>query len=397
MKNIVVIAPAQLPIPPTRGGAVENLVNLWIEENERKKRINLTIISPFDIEAKEISIQYKNTQFIWYKSRGFIANIRNRVYRHLVCPIMHYSFYNDNQAKIIKLLKQGNYDKIILESNSEFVNILGDMFGKDKIIFHTHIRPQVLYDGIYSNCCAVFSVSEYIKSEIVNNTDTSEEKIFVLKNGIDTSLFKPISTYRTITRQKYNLQDDTVAICYVGRLVELKGVMHLMKAVMELNQNLNFKLFIVGALSGGFKDNQSETTSFVKELQILGATISDKVLFTGYIENSKLPVFLNGMDVAVMPSKYKEAAAVNNIEYQAIGLPVVTTNMGGIKEYVSTDSVFIVENDDHLTESLKEKIEILVTDKDTRETMGANGISWVKQYSKEHYFDSLLDLLQRLI
>ena len=150
-------------------------------------------------------------------------------------------------------MKKDQFDKIILESNSEFVNTLGRIFGKDKIVCHIHIRPMDLHEGLYENCKAVFSVSEYIKQEIVKNTDTPSDKVFVLKNCVDTSIFKKDANQRESTRQKYNLTENTVAICYVGRLVEMKGIKHLIDAVVKLDSQKDFKLFIIGALGGHFR------------------------------------------------------------------------------------------------------------------------------------------------
>lgn len=394
MKKIAIIAPALLPIPPVRGGAVENLVNLWIEENERDKRIRLSIVTPYDAEAYEMSKQFSNTRFLWFNSKRSFAKIRNRFYRHIVCPLKGIDFYDDDQSQIISLLKNDSYDKIIMESRSEFINTLGRIFGKEKIVCHIHIRPEMV-NGMYNNCSSVFSVSEYIKQEIVENTKTPAEKIKVLKNAIDTQIFKPNKEYRYKTRKTYSIDDDVVAICYVGRLVELKGIDHLIKAIIQIDKTLKFKLFIIGSLSGHFGDKNTIATPFVNEIQKLVDLAKDKIEFTGYIDNAKLPQILNGMDIAVMPSKYKEAAPLNNVEYQAIGLPVVTTDMGGIPEYITNDSAIIVKNNDQLTESLKQNLIKLIMNENIRKKMGAKGIENAQQYSKERYFENLINLIHQ--
>lgn len=397
MKKIAIVAPALLPIPPTKGGAVEHLVNHFIEENEKYQKLELTIVTPFEKKAFEIAKKYKNTNFLWFKPReGFAAKIRNRIFRHIICPLRNIEFYNDNQAQIIKLLKKDQFDKIILESNSEFVNTLGRIFSKDKIVCHLHIRPKDLREGIYENCKAVFSVSEYVKQEIIKNTDTPSDKIFVLKNCVNTSFFKKNDNQRKATRQKYNLTENTVAICYVGRLVEMKGVKHLIDAVVKLDSQRDFKLFIIGALSGHFKDGVGNTSPFVQNLFNAAKQLSDKVIFTDFIDNANLPVLLNGMDIAVMPTMYKEAAPLNNLEYQSIGLPIITTNMGGIIEYVTDETACIVENDSNLSESILEKLEYLISNKEARIQMGVRGIEYAKNFDTSNYLNSLIYLLDRI-
>lgn len=397
MKKIAIVAPALLPIPPTKGGAVEQLINHFIEENEKYKKLDLTIVTPFEERAFEIAKKYKNTNFLWFKPRvGFAVKIRNRFFRHIICSLCNIEFYNDNQAQIIKLLKKDQFDKIILESNSEFVNTLGRIFGKDKIVCHIHIRPMDLHEGLYENCKAVFSVSEYIKQEIVKNTDTPSDKVFVLKNCVDTSIFKKDANQRESTRQKYNLTENTVAICYVGRLVEMKGIKHLIDAVVKLDSQKDFKLFIIGALGGHFKGDVNYVSPFVKNLFHVVRPLGDKVIFTDFIDNVNLPVFLNGMDIAVMPTMYKEAVALNNIEYQSIGLPIITTNMGGIPEYVTDETACIVENDSNLSKSILEKLEYLISNKEARIQMGMRGIEYAKNFDTSNYLNSLIYLLDRI-
>lgn len=45
MKKIAIVAPALLPIPATKGGAVKHLVNHFIEENEKCQKLELIIVT----------------------------------------------------------------------------------------------------------------------------------------------------------------------------------------------------------------------------------------------------------------------------------------------------------------------------------------------------------------
>lgn len=371
---------------------METLVNHWINENERQKRVELTVISPYDDKAYEMSKKIKNTEFLWFNSNRWFSKVRNRIFRHIICPIKHIDFYDDCFAQIISLLKKGDYDKIILESRSEMVNTFGRIFGKDKVYCHIHIRPQMT-PYIYDNCSKVLAVSQYIKNEIVENALVDPTRVEVLKNCVDLDTFKPNCQHRANVRSKYSLKDDEVAICYVGRLVEMKGIRHLLEAVLSLDRKLKFRLFIVGSLAGHFDAPTGIVSPFMQSIQELSKSLGDKIVYTGFIHNDKLPEFLNGMDIAVMPSKYKEAAPVTNVEFQALGLPVISTTMGGIPEYVTHQSAILVENDENLSLSLTKQIERLILDADLRKSMSDAGIINAKQFSKEQYLDNLIKLL----
>ena len=55
MKKICLIIPRGLPVPALKGGAIETLMNMLADENEKWKKINLTIVSTYDKEAKKSS------------------------------------------------------------------------------------------------------------------------------------------------------------------------------------------------------------------------------------------------------------------------------------------------------------------------------------------------------
>ncbi len=62
-KRIAIITTGYFPVPATRGGAVENLVENLINENERKGNVDLNIFSAYDKKAEKLSRKYKNTSF----------------------------------------------------------------------------------------------------------------------------------------------------------------------------------------------------------------------------------------------------------------------------------------------------------------------------------------------
>ena len=60
----------------------------------------------------------------------------------------------------------------------------------------------------------------------------------------------------------------------------------------------------------------------------------NNILFTGFVENVKLPDYYNIADIIVLPSICEEAAGLAMIETLACGGALITTYSGGISEYV---------------------------------------------------------------
>ena len=130
-----------------------------------------------------------------------------------------------------------------------------------------------------------------------------------------------------------------------------------------------------------------------KAIEDIAETIKEKVVFTGFIVNEKVHELLDGMDIALNPSLYKEAALVSNVEYEAMRLPIITTNRGGIPEYVSEDCGYILDADKNLEDQILNALERLINDKELRERMGKSGLENAKKYYRDQYYNRFIDII----
>ena len=65
MKNIVIITDGILPIPAVKGGAVENLIELFLQINEVENTFNIVLFSKKNKKSQVLSRSYINTKFIY--------------------------------------------------------------------------------------------------------------------------------------------------------------------------------------------------------------------------------------------------------------------------------------------------------------------------------------------
>ena len=155
------------------------------------------------------------------------------------------------------------------------------------------------------------AVKEYFQSMGV-------ESIAVIPNGIDIKRFEKLN--RQEARNKLGLNGE-FAIMTVARFEKRKGLEFLIRALPELN--FPFVCFLVGdGEERGNLENLSKN---------LG--VSDKVKFLGQIENKKIPEYLSAADCFILPS-LEEGFGIVVLEAQAAGLPVIGTNVGGIKDII---------------------------------------------------------------
>ena len=206
-------------------------------------------------------------------------------------------------------------------------------------------------------------VSNYVAEQITGETSAIGalpiDKVEILHNCIDINKFRPIEKNdQNIAKlkYKYKLQNGDFVLVFTGRLTEEKGVDILLEVMKKLPWNTK------AIIAGSFIYDEDVSTKFQDKLHRIARELGDRVIFTGYIQQDDLPYIYNLADVAVLPSMWDEPAGLTNIEAMACGLPVITTDAGGIPEYVG-DSI-IVKRDKYIVEHITTEIYELMANKE---------------------------------
>jgi len=187
--------------------------------------------------------------------------------------------------------------------------------------------------------------------------------------GVDLVLFQPEKwiNYRGEIRNELNIPDTGVVIGTVARLTGDKGINELVQAFGKLaDDDSQIYLLLVGYREE--TDRLSTTTENI-------ISNNPNIRYVGWKDNP-LPYY-SAMDIFCLPT-YREGFGEVNLEAQAMGLPVVSTNVIGPSESIE-DGVtgFLVESRN--TEALVEPLRKLVYNPELRSKMGKLGIERVKQ------------------
>jgi glycosyltransferase involved in cell wall biosynthesis len=217
-----------------------------------------------------------------------------------------------------------------------------DNFNTRLQFFHRLLLPVTR--TIWSKASRIIALSEALRAIALETTPDID--IEVIPNGIESEQF-----YRANTRPKTH----TIQLICVARLVERKGIQHLLRALQVMQHKVH--LTIVG--EGSYKQ---ELIELADQYQV-----SDRITFHGYCPREYLVELYSANDIFVLPTM-AESFGLVFIEAMACGLPVIGTTVGGVPGIVTRDNGILVEPDDY--RAVREAIDTLAGDETKRITMG---------------------------
>lgn len=397
LKKIALVIDPRFPVPSVNGGAVEELLTILAEQNEIYKRAHLEIYCLYDKRAKEISNEWKFCKMRYYSSHPLFYRLIDFIPR----KVFHKSMYPNGlyYPYVIHRLLRRKYDYVVAE-NKGYVHEFRELKKKytlSQLIYHIHTHD--LADSISKhNFNRVIGVSDYVTSEWIRSVKPETCIGKTVKNCVKTERFQqPISSEEiALLRQSLGLESDDFVVFFAGRIVDVKGILELAKAVIQ-SKYPNIKLVIAGAN----KHSDAKMDKYESELDKIVKT-SDKIIRVGYIDNSELPKYYQMADLQCAPSLYEEAAGLIVIEGMLSGLPLVITNSGGMVEYVNTDCALIIDKADDILEksdrhelidALTNAIEDLYLHPEQCKKMSKNGQEYGKKFSPERFYNEFIDAI----
>jgi len=390
--KIAIIVPSHLPVPCVKGGAVETLVTGLLNQNENERLINITIFSAYYKEAFLESKKYVYTSFIWikYNLLNKIINLATRCYSYLSGKqIPHFGIF-----QIIWHLKRNQFDWIVIEGNEQVIIPVYKITDKSRVLFHLHSAALFSTPEVFNYCNKIIVVSQYIKNLVLKKTQRTDKDVVVLRNCTDISLFsrKNNLKFRESVLSNYHISKEDVVLCFTGRIDKQKGIKELIQALLLLPHNLPFKLIISGSagLAFGLSDIKTE---FYSEVMYLAKKLGNKVIFTGFIRNIEIPYILVASDISIIPSLGEDAAPLTIFESMAAGLPIITTDSGGIPEYVTDKCAIILKKDEDFVLNLSLAIQELLISKEKREIMGNAGALHSQQFNYHKYYEDFIKIV----
>jgi len=262
--------------------------------------------------------------------------------------------YFDNTINIIKIIKAcllvskaiKDFNPDIIACHSSMAGVLGrivSIFHKTpKVVFTAHswaftegspffrkilMIPVEKFLSIFTD--KIICVSFFDKNIALQYKIVKENKIKVVYNGVP-------------NRELRNLDKKEIfKIITIMRLDYPKLPELLIKSFSLIN-NPNIELSIIG-----YGSRLNKITFLINELHL-----NDKVKILNFLNKEDVLPKLMESDLFVLTSKH-EGLPITILEAMSVGLPVVASNVGGVKEEINESCGYLVENNE---QSIKEAI-----------------------------------------
>lgn len=157
----------------------------------------------------------------------------------------------------------------------------------------------------------IVAVSDSIKNYIKNEIGIAEEKVSVIHNGVEGY------DYETMIHS-----NKCRKLITVGRIAKIKNHSLMIDALSKVRKNINDVCLTVVGDGPEFENIKNHTNEI---------GLNDIVTFTGF--RTDIEVLLKQHDAFLLSSHY-EGISIAGLEAMSLGLPIVSTNVGGVSEMV---------------------------------------------------------------
>lgn len=392
--KIAILTSGIIPVPAVQGGAVENLVDFYLEYNNRHRLHDMTVYSVWHPDVEQHPAQNSSVNhYVYLKTNTLMAKFRKRLLHWQQWKDEYYDYtieYYLHEA--MKDIRKKHYDCIIIENRPGFALKLKDITDA-KYVYHLHnekldsktSHAQEIYDA----ASRIITVSDYIKSR-VQTINPHDDKTITVHNGINIASF---SRKASDAPAKLGFTSNDFILVFCGRITPEKGILELIEAMIRLKDYPHIKLLVLGS---SFYGNTNKESDYIRTLKSKAATMQDRITFTGFIPYNQMPEYLRMSDIAVIPSIWDDPFPTTVLEAQAMGLPIIATRRGGIPEEVSEENAILLATDEYLVENLAATILDLYHHPEKRNLMSEASRCRSQLFDKETYAQHFFEVINQL-
>ena len=239
----------------------------------------------------------------------------------------------------------------------------------------------------------IIAVSKGARDDFCARTDWPVEKVTVVSNGIDIKEYQSELDQKE-ARARFGLPADAFIFGMAARFKKAKDHPGLVAAFRDAFLDAervcgSGRAMLVFAGDGPRED-------MIKGIAAK-AGVGDRVIFSGRLDPSDIPMFLRALDVFVHPS-FREGMPASVLEAMAAGIPVISTDAEGVTDIFDSPRDFgrMIKTGDVAAMS-EAMLELCGMEEEQRHKMGLEGIERLKEgFTREHMVKGTVDVYSEL-
>ena len=382
MQNIIIIGAFPEDISLIKGGVQASVYGLAVSLRQRNDIENIEVISlpgkASDKKSQEktiadIKVNYLETRFFLALGILHLPRILSLITKYK-SPIIHIHGTGFLQLALLGVLLLQKAKIVwtlhgitaketvqIYRKNPTFTNITRHIFYKYIERFSIFIAGNIIVDTIY--------VAEEINAK---------KPLHVIPQGIFLQEFSEIQ----------NLQRQLPLILSLGVISPRKGHHLTLQAFVKVRrQNPNARLIIAGALAN--QEYFAQLQDLAKQLNL-----GDAVEFRVNASRSEIIKLLGEAKIFALMSE-EESQGIALCEAMAAGLPIVASNVGGIKSVVSQNKNGLLVNYPDI-DKFAESINLLLSDNGLYERFAQEAKSSSKRFDWQNMCEQIIAIYAKL-
>ena len=245
---------------------------------------------------------------------------------------------------------------------------------------------RLLLKGCARFSCTIITSSECSKRDIISHLGVPEEKVIVIHDGCDHSLFNPDPPdMAALAALRTRLKIDKPYLLHHGTIQPRKNLKRLIQAfhlLLANNADLNLDLVLAGR-RGWASD---EVVNAAAESRGRGC-----VILVGMLDDSDLALLIKGASLAVVPSLY-EGFSLPMVEAMACGVPTVASNTSCLPEISGNALAYF---DPLSVEDIAACLQKVLRDSDFRQFVRQKGINRAREFTWERCARQTLAVLMK--
>lgn len=259
------------------------------------------------------------------------------------------------------------------------------LISKTGTIVPEYLREFYLPDESINS--SVIAIADFTRRYLIENYKLPAEKVALVYQGTETERFRHSAAAQKEALIRYPLPEDASPVLgSIGSFEHRKGHPVLFEALSELvNGPLpNAHLLMVG-------DGPDEI-KLKEQVQVLG--LEGSISFFPFTNEPNY--IFERLDITVLPSLYKEGLPNVLLESMAMGVPVISSNIGGVTEIViEGETGYVVEPGDKT--ALAEAIYMIWTDQEKFHEMKKRVRTFItEKFDKVTQFKAFISHFQTL-